>query len=473
MSADFYDLLEVDEDADEEELKRAYRSAVRRYHPDVNDREDADAQFKVVKRAYETLSNPKERARYDRLGHRSYVREQLGGLPTTVVSAVGDGESGRSTTESGADSTGSSTGSSRWDRSAGGSGSSSAGSTVTGSKTTGATATGSTATGSTATGSTTTSTKTDPTNGSTTSGTTATSNATGSTATSNATGSTATSNATGSTATESKTAGSTASRRTSKDVGPGARTGGAAGNGTGANAAASGATGRRNGTGAGAAARGTNGHSTAAGTAAPGAGTAGAAATGEDWTGNGDAKSTGETTADTAASPHTEDPHRVGLRRGLYFSVGGFLAYIVGLLAYLASNAGILASLVAEATAAPGATLLAGAAFSDPIAAVLTAPGTVPAVAFTFGIAALPLTVGTTVLRFGRGTARLYAVAVLAPTAWLLLASDVPFAAAGVARPTALSGGLPVGATALLLAAIPVGATIAFVVDVGRYLRAR
>jgi curved DNA-binding protein CbpA len=82
MSEDFYDLLGVDGDATRDELKRAYREAAREYHPDVNDDDRAGAQFKAVHRAYEVLRDEDERAEYDRLGHETYVRKRLGGLPS-------------------------------------------------------------------------------------------------------------------------------------------------------------------------------------------------------------------------------------------------------------------------------------------------------------------------------------------------------------------------------------------------------
>lgn len=79
---DFYDLLGVDPDADDDDLKQAYRRLARQYHPDVNDDPRATAQFKTVRRAYEILTDDEERRRYDRMGHSRYVAEEMDGYPT-------------------------------------------------------------------------------------------------------------------------------------------------------------------------------------------------------------------------------------------------------------------------------------------------------------------------------------------------------------------------------------------------------
>lgn len=69
----FYDVLDVSPDASREEIHAAYREKVKETHPDVSDHPDAETQFKRVTRAKEVLTDPDERARYDRLGHRQYV----------------------------------------------------------------------------------------------------------------------------------------------------------------------------------------------------------------------------------------------------------------------------------------------------------------------------------------------------------------------------------------------------------------
>jgi len=66
--ADYYEVLGVSRDADKEEIKRAYRRLARKYHPDVNKESGAEERFKEINRAYEVLSEPEMKARYDRFG---------------------------------------------------------------------------------------------------------------------------------------------------------------------------------------------------------------------------------------------------------------------------------------------------------------------------------------------------------------------------------------------------------------------
>ena len=68
MAGDYYEILGVSRDASKEELKRAYRRLARKYHPDVNKEAGSEERFKEVSRAYEILSEPETRARYDRFG---------------------------------------------------------------------------------------------------------------------------------------------------------------------------------------------------------------------------------------------------------------------------------------------------------------------------------------------------------------------------------------------------------------------
>lgn len=71
-----YDVLDVSPDASRTEIQAAYREQVKETHPDVSDHPDAETRFKRVTRAKEVLTDPEERARYDRLGHHEYATRE-------------------------------------------------------------------------------------------------------------------------------------------------------------------------------------------------------------------------------------------------------------------------------------------------------------------------------------------------------------------------------------------------------------
>ena len=76
---DYYDVLGCGKDAQEAELKKAYRRLAMKYHPDRNqDNPEAENKFKEAKEAYEILSNPKQRAAYDQFGHAGVEASQAG-----------------------------------------------------------------------------------------------------------------------------------------------------------------------------------------------------------------------------------------------------------------------------------------------------------------------------------------------------------------------------------------------------------
>lgn len=67
---DFYEILDINKNATEDEIKRAYRRLAKKYHPDLNpDDKEAEQKFKEASAAYEILSDPIKRDRYDRFGH--------------------------------------------------------------------------------------------------------------------------------------------------------------------------------------------------------------------------------------------------------------------------------------------------------------------------------------------------------------------------------------------------------------------
>ena len=65
---DYYATLGVARAASADEIRKAYRKLARRYHPDVNKDSGAEAKFKLIAEAYEVLSDPEKRSRYDALG---------------------------------------------------------------------------------------------------------------------------------------------------------------------------------------------------------------------------------------------------------------------------------------------------------------------------------------------------------------------------------------------------------------------
>src|SRR5690242_7295355 len=72
---DYYEVLVVERNASEEEIKRAYRKLAVKFHPDKNPNDPhAEEKFKELGEAYDVLMDPDKRAAYDRFGHAAFAQ---------------------------------------------------------------------------------------------------------------------------------------------------------------------------------------------------------------------------------------------------------------------------------------------------------------------------------------------------------------------------------------------------------------
>lgn len=81
MSKSYYDVLGVDKNADQKEIKSAFRKLAKKYHPDINKEPGAEEKFKEIGEAYSVLGDEDKRRQYDQLGHQAYTQgAQQGGF---------------------------------------------------------------------------------------------------------------------------------------------------------------------------------------------------------------------------------------------------------------------------------------------------------------------------------------------------------------------------------------------------------
>jgi molecular chaperone DnaJ len=85
MKRDFYEILGLERDASQDDVKRAYRKEALKHHPDRNPGDaEAEQRFKEAAEAYEVLSDPNKRARYDKYGHDGLGRMRYSSHATSV-----------------------------------------------------------------------------------------------------------------------------------------------------------------------------------------------------------------------------------------------------------------------------------------------------------------------------------------------------------------------------------------------------
>ena len=77
-AGDYYDILGIPRNADDKEIKKAYRNLARKYHPDVCKEPGAEEKFKEINEAYSVLSDEQKKAQYDNMGHETYTNASKG-----------------------------------------------------------------------------------------------------------------------------------------------------------------------------------------------------------------------------------------------------------------------------------------------------------------------------------------------------------------------------------------------------------
>ena len=88
MKEDYYKILGISKDASQSEIKKAYRKKAIQFHPDKNpDDKNAEVEFKKAAEAYEVLSNPEKKSRYDQYGHSAFDGSQGfgGGMDLSLI----------------------------------------------------------------------------------------------------------------------------------------------------------------------------------------------------------------------------------------------------------------------------------------------------------------------------------------------------------------------------------------------------
>lgn len=87
---DYYHVLGVAKNADADAIKQAFRAKARQLHPDVSDDPDAGKKFSELNEAYEVLSDPDKRVKYDRMGHEQFVSGRPAGYASAQEVDFGD-----------------------------------------------------------------------------------------------------------------------------------------------------------------------------------------------------------------------------------------------------------------------------------------------------------------------------------------------------------------------------------------------
>ena len=77
---DYYELLGISKNSSQDEIKKAFRSLAKKYHPDINKDKNAEEKFKEINEAFQVLSDSQKRSQYDQLGHSAFNGQDFSGF---------------------------------------------------------------------------------------------------------------------------------------------------------------------------------------------------------------------------------------------------------------------------------------------------------------------------------------------------------------------------------------------------------
>jgi molecular chaperone DnaJ len=77
---DYYEILGINKNASQDEIKKAFRNLAKKYHPDINKDKNAEEKFKEANEAFQVLSDDKKRSQYDQFGHNAFRPEDFQGF---------------------------------------------------------------------------------------------------------------------------------------------------------------------------------------------------------------------------------------------------------------------------------------------------------------------------------------------------------------------------------------------------------